>query len=200
MNGILYECCWDWCKVDQQITRADEEFVDVSVCKSVWVLSILYWKNTVTLLCIFTLHWVYHLVSLIFYFVSLLNGNFACFFVVCWFFQNPLFRKILLGIQSKIQTVWIWIRPDILLAWSGFKIFAKTTQGAKELGNSSCFCVFGRLFFKINYFKKSYWNTISVIQFGSRSFWNCLQRSSAYDKSCRHHCVVVLEQDSFILA
>ena len=47
-------------------------------------------------------------------------GNFACFFVVCcffffFFFQNQLFRKILSGIPSECQKVWIQIRPDILL-------------------------------------------------------------------------------------
>ena len=30
------------------------------------------------------------------------------------FFQIPLFRKILSGIPSECQTVWIQIRPDIL--------------------------------------------------------------------------------------
>ena len=35
------------------------------------------------------------------------------------FFQNHLFRKIISGIQSEYQTVWIQIRPDILsgLIW-----------------------------------------------------------------------------------
>ena len=35
------------------------------------------------------------------------------------FFQNHLFRKIILGIPSECQTVWIQIRPDILsgLIW-----------------------------------------------------------------------------------
>ena len=41
------------------------------------------------------------------------------FFVVCWFFQNQLFRKILLGIPSECQTVWIQIRPyfSLCLIW-----------------------------------------------------------------------------------
>ena len=35
------------------------------------------------------------------------------------FFQNQLFRKILSGIPSECQAVWIQIRPDILsgLIW-----------------------------------------------------------------------------------
>ena len=32
------------------------------------------------------------------------------------FFQNQLFRKILSGILSECQTVWIQIRPNILLS------------------------------------------------------------------------------------
>ena len=40
-------------------------------------------------------------------------------FVVCWFFQNQLFQKILSGIPSECQTDWIQIRPDNLsgLIW-----------------------------------------------------------------------------------
>ena len=35
------------------------------------------------------------------------------------FFQNQFFRKILSGIRSECQTVWIQIRPDVLsgLIW-----------------------------------------------------------------------------------
>ena len=45
-----------------------------------------------------------------------LLGNFAGFFLSSadFFFQNQLFRKILSGIQSECQTVWIQTRPDIL--------------------------------------------------------------------------------------
>ena len=48
-----------------------------------------------------------------------LLGNFACFFVVCQYFQNHIFRKILSGIPSECQTGWIQIRPDIMsgLIW-----------------------------------------------------------------------------------
>ena len=46
-------------------------------------------------------------------------GNVSCFFVVCCFFRNQFFQKILSGIPSKCQTDWIQIRPDILsgLIW-----------------------------------------------------------------------------------
>ena len=43
-----------------------------------------------------------------------LLGNFSCFLSSADFFQNQLFLKILSGIQSECQTVWIKIRPDIL--------------------------------------------------------------------------------------
>ena len=42
-------------------------------------------------------------------------GKFSCFFVVCCFlFQIQLFLKILSGIPSGCQIVWIQIRRDIL--------------------------------------------------------------------------------------
>ena len=37
-------------------------------------------------------------------------GNFAYFFVICYFFS----KNILSGEKSECQTVWIQIRPDIL--------------------------------------------------------------------------------------
>ena len=37
------------------------------------------------------------------------------FFLAADFFQNQLFQKILPGIPYECQTVWIQIRPDILL-------------------------------------------------------------------------------------
>ena len=48
-----------------------------------------------------------------------LLGNFACLLSSADFFKNQLFRKILSGIQSECQTVWIQIRPNILsgLIW-----------------------------------------------------------------------------------
>ena len=43
-----------------------------------------------------------------------LLGNFACFLSSADFFQNRLFQKILSGIPSECQTVWIQIRAGIL--------------------------------------------------------------------------------------
>ena len=53
-------------------------------------------------------------------FNSLSPGNFLCFLLSADFFQNNFFRKILSGIQSECQTVWIQTRPDILsvLIWA----------------------------------------------------------------------------------
>ena len=52
-------------------------------------------------------------------------------------FQNQLFRKILSGIPSEWQTVWIQIRPDILscLIWvqTICKCYQQTTLVGKEL-------------------------------------------------------------------
>ena len=41
-------------------------------------------------------------------------GSSSWFFVVCWFFSKSTFSKILWGISSECQTVWIQIRPDVL--------------------------------------------------------------------------------------
>ena len=38
---------------------------------------------------------------------------------------ETIFLKFLSGMPLKYQTVWIQIRPDVLLALSGFKLFAK---------------------------------------------------------------------------
>ena len=48
-----------------------------------------------------------------------LLGNFSYFLSYADFFQNQHFRKIILGIPSECQTVWIQIRPDFLsgLIW-----------------------------------------------------------------------------------
>ena len=42
-----------------------------------------------------------------------LLGNFACFLSSADFFQNQLIGKLLSGIPSECQTVWIQIRPDL---------------------------------------------------------------------------------------
>ena len=59
------------------------------------------------------------------------------FFVVCWFFLDQPFWKIISGIQSECQTVWIQIRPDILsgLIWikTVCKGYEQTTLVGKEL-------------------------------------------------------------------
>ena len=69
-------------------------------------------------------------------------------FFACWvnlhsllssadFFQNRLFRKILSGIHSQCQTVWIQIRPDVVssLIWvqTVCKSYQQTTLVDKEL-------------------------------------------------------------------
>ena len=66
-----------------------------------------------------------------------LQGNFPCFFFVCWFFQNQLFWKILSGISSECHTVCILIKSDVL---SGLicvqtvcKSYQQTTLVGKEL-------------------------------------------------------------------
>ena len=45
-------------------------------------------------------------------FIWLYSGNFASLLSSADFFQNQLFRKILSGIPSECQTVWIQIRLD----------------------------------------------------------------------------------------
>ena len=51
--------------------------------------------------------------------LTLPTGLFNAFLLSADFFQNQLFWKILSGILSECQTVWIQIRPDILsgLIW-----------------------------------------------------------------------------------
>ena len=51
-------------------------------------------------------------------------GNFTWFLSSAIFFQNQLSRKILSGIPSAYQTVWILIMPDLCRAWFGSKLFA----------------------------------------------------------------------------
>ena len=63
-------------------------------------------------------------------------GNFPHFFVVCWFFRNQLFLKILSGIRSECQTIWIQIRPDILSGLIWFQTvcesYQQMTLGARD--------------------------------------------------------------------
>ena len=53
-----------------------------------------------------------------------------------FFFKIQLFRKIILGIPSKCQTVWIQTMPDFLsdliLVQTVCKDYPKTTQVGKE--------------------------------------------------------------------
>ena len=55
------------------------------------------------------------------------------------FFQNELFLKILPGIPSECQTVWIQIRPDrtsgLVLVQTVCKGFQPTTLVGKDLRN-----------------------------------------------------------------
>ena len=56
-------------------------------------------------------------------------GNFSWIFVVCWlFFKINFLKKILLGISSGCQTVWIQIRIDILLGMVWVQIVCKVYQ------------------------------------------------------------------------
>ena len=68
---------------------------------------------------------------------SLPIRKFCMLFVICWFIQNQLFWKILSGILSECQTVWILIRLDILfcLIWvkTVCKSYQQTTLVHKEL-------------------------------------------------------------------
>ena len=53
------------------------------------------------------------------------------------FFYNQLFQKILSGIPSECQTVWIQIRPDtlsgLILVQTVCKCYQQTTSVGKEL-------------------------------------------------------------------
>ena len=62
---------------------------------------------------------------------------FSLFYGLLIFFKNQLFRKILSGIESECQTVWIQIRPDVSLGliWvqSVCKSYQQTTLGDIEV-------------------------------------------------------------------
>ena len=53
------------------------------------------------------------------------------------FFQNQLFQKVLSGIPSGCQTVWIQVRPEVLsgMIWvqTVCRGYQQTTLGEKEL-------------------------------------------------------------------
>ena len=54
------------------------------------------------------------------------------------FFQNQLFRKILSGIPSECQTVWIQIRPDILSGLIRVQTVSKGSQQTTLVGKELC--------------------------------------------------------------
>ena len=54
------------------------------------------------------------------------------------FFQNQRFRKILSGIPSECQTVWIQIRPDKMTVC---KCYQQTTLVVRELITRNAFAV-----------------------------------------------------------
>ena len=69
-------------------------------------------------------------------------ANFACFFVICGFLFKLTFskKKNLSGIPSECQTVWIQIRPNILLGLIrvqtvciGYQLTTKVITSGKEL-------------------------------------------------------------------
>ena len=70
-----------------------------------------------------------------------LLGNFACFLLSAdFFFEINYFEKIILGIPSECQTVWIQIRPDILsgLIWvqtvcQGYQQMTLVGKGLREI-------------------------------------------------------------------
>ena len=110
-------------------------------------------KNTLNfllLLCKIYKHTILHSILSSTDFLFKIN-YFACTFI-CWFFskstislshssadffQNQLFRKTLSGIPSECQTVWIQIKPGILLGliWvqTVCKCYQQTTPVGKEL-------------------------------------------------------------------
>ena len=65
-------------------------------------------------------------------------GNFACFFVICksFFFFKLTFSKKSLGIPSECQTVWIQIRPNILLGLIWVQTVCKGYQQMTKVATS----------------------------------------------------------------
>ena len=130
------------------------------------------------------------------------------FSVACWFFQNLIFPKILSGIPTECQTGWIQIRPDILSAWSGSKLLAKAISRwhleVKHWGNLFCdancvLCFF--LFVRPDLGP----NCLQQLPADEGAQWLSGRVLDLRPKGCGfephwRHCVVVLEQDTFILA
>ena len=78
------------------------------------------------------------------------SNNSACrviFHILCnlIFFQNLIFQKILSGLPSECQTVWIQFRPDILLGliWvqticKGYQQTAKVVTSTQRVNDYTC--------------------------------------------------------------
>ena len=63
-----------------------------------------------------------------------LMGNFSCFLLITYFFQNQLFGKTLSGIPLECQRVWIQIRTDILLGLIWVETVCKRDQQRTLVG------------------------------------------------------------------
>ena len=62
--------------------------------------------------------------------------KFSCFFLVCWSFQNQLFRKVLSGIPPECETVLIQIRPDVLSGLTWVQTVCKGYQQTALVGKA----------------------------------------------------------------
>ena len=95
------------------------------------------------------------------------------FTVFCLFFQNRLFRKLVSGILSECQTVWILIRPNVVslpdLGINCLQSYHQTTLVFAWWVIFNVFCrlwIFSKSIFYENLFQE--YNK-SAKQFGSRS-------------------------------
>ena len=93
--------------------------------------------------------------------------------VVVVFLQNQLYQKILSGLQSECQTVWILIRPDIMsgLIWvQTVSLNYRWFNLAFQVISLFCRLLLLLFFFKIIFIKKLFQDyNQSVKQCGSRS-------------------------------
>ena len=81
-----------------------------------------------------------HIYTLLAHTEYFMDCNFACFFPSADLFQNQLFRKIISGITSGCQTVWIQIRPDkmsgliwVQTVWKGYKQMTKVAASKERV-------------------------------------------------------------------
>ena len=130
---------------------------------------------------------------------------FCCLLI---FFQNQLFRKILSGIPSECQTDWIQIRPNKMLGLIWLQSVCKGYQQIKVINSSNL--VIASFFSmkrktQIGYQQTTLGHkelTLSMLvgaQWLSGRVLDSRPRGRRLEPH-RHHCVVVLEQDTFILA